>query len=372
MDFLGVPRGAIRAKAYQKLAKLSVENTSKTTKENFNALFTSTSQPTELSLVAMSLKEFEILSALCDAVNGDMVNKDQVHVLEGKFHLYLLELPRQKFSSAVFEATGLMAPWHILGEKLATALLQLATKFDGVLLDKVSETFTMFVKKFFANNDLDCLDYLTLLGVISGLVQSAQFFVSSPRAFKVFTQLDVCIDNIDFLNDVESYITTAYSYGDLRKFLDHHGVGEFSPILFVERLSVLMSAIANSIVRVGEATNLLDSLLAKAAADQDEEFDPLSENLPNATLATDAPNGTIRSITSNSDIYSMTEDAPLGPLNASQMDFLSQLADLALAKIQFWTVVNRTSYTPPMLVWSSATKQKVTFCWSSVVALTTN
>lgn len=335
MDFLGVPRGAIRAKAYQKLAKLSVENTSKTTKENFNALFTSTSQPTELSLVAMSLKEFEILSALCDAVNGDMVNKDQVHVLEGKFHLYLLELPRQKFSSAVFEATGLMAPWHILGEKLATALLQLATKFDGVLLDKVSETFTMFVKKFFANNDLDCLDYLTLLGVISGLVQSAQFFVSSPRAFKVFTQLDVCIDNIDFLNDVESYITTAYSYGDLRKFLDHHGVGEFSPILFVERLSVLMSAIANSIVRVGEATNLLDSLLAKAAADQDEEFDPLSENLPNATLATDAPNGTIRSITSNSDIYSMTEDAPLGPLNASQMDFLSQLADLALAKIQF-------------------------------------
>lgn len=337
MDFSGISRGSIRARAYQKLAKLSVENTSGVTKENFNVLFTSTSQPTQLSLVAMSLNEFEVLSALCDAVDSSMANKDQAHVLEGKFHLYLLELPRQKFSSAVFERLGKQAPWHVLGEKLAKALLKLAFKFDGVLLDKVIETFQMFVKRFFANHDLELSDYLTLLGVMSGLVKGALLLSASPQAFKIFLQLDFCIDNFDFLNDVESYISTAYSYGDLRKFLDHHGVGEFSPILFVERLSFLMSAIANSILGLDKSTTLLDSLLARAAADLEEDYDPLADRsrLSNGTALKNIPNGTIRSFASSEEVFSLNEDSPAGPLTAEQMDFLAQLAQLALAKIKF-------------------------------------
>lgn len=334
MDFCGIPRGSIRARAYQKLAKLSVENTSGATKENFNVLFTSTSLPTELSHVAMSLKEFEILTALCDVVDGNMANKDQAHVLEGKFHLYLLELPRQKFSSAVFEALGNQAPWHVLGEKLAKALLGLAFKFDGVLLDKVAETFKMFVKRFFSSSDLDLSDYLTLLGVMSGLTKNPEVLAASADSFKVFLRLDVCIDNFDFLNDVETYISAGYSYPDLRKYLDHHCVGEFSPILFVERLSVLMSAIANQIVHGGKAPSLMDHLLAKAAADHDEEFDPL--DVPRNNVSNGVSNGTIRSLTSSVEVFSLANDQESdGPLTAGQVDRLAQLSELALAKINF-------------------------------------
>lgn len=333
MDFSSIPRGLIRARAYQKLAKLSVENTLGVTKENFNVLFTSTSQPTELSQVAMSLKEYEVLLALCDAVEGPMANKEQAHVLEGKFHLYLLELPRQKFSSAVFEKVSKQAPWHVLGEKLARALLNLAFKFDAVLLDKVTESFQMFVKRFFANHDLELSDYLTLLGVISGLVQSPQLLAATPESFKVFLQLDVCIDNFDFLNDVESYISTAYSYPDLRKFLDHHNVGEFSPILFVERLSLLMSSIANSIMGVSKSSSLLDSLLAKAAAELEEEFDTLADR--SKTIGTRNLNGTVRSIASSEEIFSLNDDSAAGPLTAEKMNYISKLSELALAKINF-------------------------------------
>lgn len=333
MDFSGIARGLIRARAYQKLAKLSVQNTLGVTKENFNVLFTSTSQPTEMSLVAMSLKEYEVLLALCDAVEGPMANKEQVHVLEGKFHLYLLELPRQKFSSAVFERAAKQAPWHVLGEKLARALLKLAFKFDAVLLEKVTETFQMFIKRLFANRDLELSDYLALLGVISGLVQSPKLLSASSEAFKIFLQLDVCIDNFDFLNDIESYISTAYSYPDLRKYLDHHSVGEFSPILFVERLSLLMSAIAESIVGSSKSSNLLDSMLAKAAAELAEDFDPLVDQLKINGSA--SQKGIARSITSSEEVFSLNEDSSYGPLNADQMAFLSKLSELALAKMSF-------------------------------------
>ena len=272
MDFSGIPRGSIRGDALKKLAKLSVENSPTSLQDNgestddfFNLLsHTTRNEKNQLSDVAISPKEFEVLIALCESTASDMKFPKQAKILLDKIRLYLLELPNQKFSNAVFNLTPKCSPWNLLGEKLTTAAINLGSKFDFVLLDKVLDVLMEFNEKLF-RNAFEFSNYMSLLGFIEGLIKNAWIFHYSEKSFKVFTTLDTCIDNFEFLNEAEIYSNNLFSQpNEYSSLLDRDIVSEFSPILYIERISKLQCSIIDSILGNTE-TPLLEFLLIKAS-----------------------------------------------------------------------------------------------------------
>lgn len=265
MDFFGIRRGAIRAEAYKKLARLAAETPAPAAGNGGHDELAGFLAPTSKSKSVLSLNEFEILVALCDATGAELTATTQASSLVEKLSGYLVKLPGQQFAEPVFLSLNRQLPWMVLGDRLVLALANLAFKFDGSLVDPVVDTLHNFVEQFFANTNLDLPDYLTLLGVLAALSRHARIFAVSPLAYKVFYLLDACIDNVDFLHDVESFSASVYSQHDRRHYFDNDTVADFSPILFLEALAKLMASITNSVLG-NSGKPLMDFLLARVSS----------------------------------------------------------------------------------------------------------
>lgn len=356
MDFIGIRRGTIRGEAYKKLARLAVESPgSDTDSPDFVGLL-KTLEP-DKPKAALSLNEFEILLALCDATGAEMTATTQASTLVDRLSLHLTRLPNQKFAEPIFSSLGGKSPWFILGDRLTQALINLAFKFDNSLMDEVVSTLARFVESFFANRELDFPDYLTMLGVLTGLNQQARIFTVSPLAYKVFHLLDACVDNVDFLHDVETFSSSVYSQGEIRQYLDHEWGSDFSPILFLECLAKLMYNITNAVVANVDKP-LMDFLLSKVSNEdaQDELGDVFIPNgkysSPNIHAVangkasmTDSVYGTANGTangTSNGTISSLLTSevgleigGTLKNLSEHQLDIIKRLAESALQKMEF-------------------------------------
>lgn len=338
MDYFGIRRGAIRSAAYRKLAKLAVENVPTSLAGN-NALLLKTRTSLDLSKVAISLTEFEILSALCDATAASMNFPKQALQLVHKFKLYLLELPGQHFSEAVLDSLDKTPPWLVLAEKLTSALVNLAFAFDQSRMGDVVDTFTEFIEKFFSNMDLELSHYLTLLGVLAGLTKQARVFTHSPLGRKIFSMLDSCIDNFEFLNDVEAYSASLHSRLDPHHFMDHELVADFSPILFVEALGKLMASILSSLLG-NQNKPLLEFLLRKVSNDEPiASGSGTSYALTNGVAYGNGHSGRDKrgsfSLASSVDDLLIQESAASYEFTHEQNELIKQLSQSALEKLEF-------------------------------------
>lgn len=254
MNFFTAKRGDIRRDAYRRLAKLAVENEPSALLRARSDPFSALLQPTKnraLSQAAISLTEYDTLVALCAATQAEMLFPRHAELLVEKFALYLHELPAQKFLGAVVESLGNVAPWRALGEQVTVALVNLGERFEMQL--RVEEVFGAFVERFFKGAH-GMSHYLALLGVLRGFAKKAAFF-ARPQAFKVFEQLDLCVDSVDFLNDVEAYCSMPDAQH--QRYAD----AEFLPILFLEAVAALMAAVCAAEARC-EAP-LLEALLER-------------------------------------------------------------------------------------------------------------
>lgn len=364
MDFFGIRRGAIRGEAYKKLARISVETPVVGTSGSgdFIGLLKANSPKGKL---VISLNELEILLALCDATAAEMTATTRATTLVDKLSSYLISLPSQQFAEAAINSLGKQSPWMVLGERLTLALANLAFKFDNSLLDPVVATLHRFVETFFSNHDLDLPDYLTLLGVMSALSTHARIFTASPLAYKVFHMLDACIDSVDFLNDVETFSSSVYSQAELRHYLDHETVADFSPILFLQKLSKLVVSITNSVLG-NTKKPLMDYLLSRVYSQnfgdeqsnsangdylspngngQEDSYGRLSRSgngtangTANGTVngtANGTTNGTLSSIISSTGSLLDGYADELFNLSESQLDIIKKLAENALQKLEF-------------------------------------
>lgn len=354
MDFIGIRRGTLRGSAYKKLARLAVESPGSDQTPDFVRLLKKLDR--EKTKEALSLNEFEIILALCDATGAEMTATTQATALVDKLSGQLFKLPTQQFAEPVFTSLGTKSPWYTLGDMLTRALINLAFKMDDLLLEEVVSNLNKFVVSFFANRELDVTDYLTLLGVLAALNLRARIFTVSPLAYKVFHLLDACIDNVDFLNDVEAFSSSVYSQAEMRQYLDHEWVSDFSPILFLESLSKLMCSITNAVV--GNADKpLMDFLLSKVSKEEYEEdlengFHANNGNyltptgnakgkvISNGSIygadnaaANGTANGTINSIFSSEDM--LRTEGGLMNLSDHQLEIIKRLADNSLQKMEF-------------------------------------
>ncbi|CAK9681436.1 unnamed protein product [Candida parapsilosis] len=292
MDFYGITRGTIRGEALKKLAELTVEHVPSNLKEintgiqkdDFAKLLTSTPRDLPLrksigssindqkmSNVAIAPKEYETLVALCDATDKPIKLTSQIKTLIDKFRVYLFELPDQQFAYSIVAKSVAVAPWTLLGEKLTIALINLAYQSNKQYFDEVVEVFHQFIDKFFDNVDLQLSNFLTLTGVIDGLNQNAQFLTYSSRTFRIFTNLDSAIDNSEILGAIEDY--SDYLYDDpnpYQELLERDFCLNFSPVLYLEKLSRLMCSILVEIV-ASKSQHLLPYLLTQAAKKYDED-----------------------------------------------------------------------------------------------------
>lgn len=272
MDYYGISEGFIRNDALKRLAKLSVENHIPNVHDkeidSFSKLLQQTDKKTDdLSSISISLKEYEVLIALCESTEADMKYFQQGELLLRKLKTYLLELPNQKFSSVVYKKYSYPSPWYILAEKLTIAATNLAFKFDKVLFSQVMDLFQDFNSVFFKNKSLDTSNYFTLLGYLQGLIKNPRVLIQVPKSFKIFNVLDACIDNFEFLNDLEVFSNTFQKHDPNGYFplsLEKDNYVEFSPVYFIECLSKLMCSIIDCILN-NDGQLLLQFLLSRVA-----------------------------------------------------------------------------------------------------------
>lgn len=286
MDFYGIPRGFIRGEAIKRLAKLSVENNPANLNDvvqddhdNFSQLLLQTPQlPTKsldsgLSKIPISIKEFEVLVALCQSTNGDMKFPRQAELLLEKINLYLMELPTQEFDFNVLRTHTKPTPWFLLAQELTSAAINLAFKFDGIFFDYVIDLFYNFNSKFFSNKELEYSNYFTVLGFIDSLCKNPRILTQLLTSFKIFRTLDTCVDNFEFLNDLENYSSAVFTSSNpiLNYLLENDELVEFSPVYFIEQVSKLMGAIIDSILGNKHQT-LIEFLLQKISKQTDEDL----------------------------------------------------------------------------------------------------
>lgn len=329
MDYHGIARGSIRAEALKKLARSALGTETRGPEPgrsaspghgNLERLLGAT-PATKLSAVAMSLREFEVLVALCEATTAPIATEADAAALVARLRLYLLELSEQRFVPAVEARCGapaagvLAAPWLALAEHLAGALANILLQYDE-LVEPVVAIFAEFLAGIFggataaataaaaAAGDafVDASEAPAgpalgaLLGLLRALTASLAFLARSPAAFALFGTLDAHIDLPRFLNAVE---VLAAEVSD--------PAGEYSPILFIESLSRLMCAVAAAVVGA-PTTALMEFVLEKVS---------LPQALPESSRPASPP---------------PLGDA-LGAIAPQHMQILAALSAVALAKM---------------------------------------
>ncbi|GEQ67449.1 hypothetical protein JCM33374_g1114 [Metschnikowia sp. JCM 33374] len=339
-----------------------MSNTTPTLSEEGQKLISSLeheNKSSALSSVAISLKEFEILVALCEATDQGISGPEQAKALASKFHIYLLELPQQHFSDAVFASLGDMPPWLFLAEKLTSALTNLSRVFEGFLGANIIDTVTAFIEKVFAIDNLEISGYLSLFGFLKASTKSPYLFTSTEDSFKIFDLLDSCIDNAEFLAGAESYSTYLHTYVSSRRFFENEYVADFSPILLLQTLSALMASIVCSVLQKapGDQT-LMDYVLKMASLNKtihtshrnDGGKDHRDENDDHPTSFSEQKHQSNGSYAANgygygpsginsivSDVESLqlaSKDSSPGIISNSRLKFIKVLADAALKKME--------------------------------------
>lgn len=241
MDYFGVSPGKLRQDALAKLALLAVSEPlapTATTNDDFNRLV----KALEIANVAMGPKEFDTLVGLCDATSSPIHQPQLVDQLVAKFKVYLLELPQQQFAANVCLRQEIALPWLYLGEKLTVALINLAEKCNRQYLNDVITVFRQFQDHVFEQK-LQLSHYFTLLGYMQGLTVEAGFLAIDTSTLKLLTNLDAKIDTYEFLQEAETYsnrIYTDQAHHDYCVFLDRDICSDFSPILYLEYLAMVM------------------------------------------------------------------------------------------------------------------------------------
>lgn len=328
MEYFGIKRGSIRADAYRKLAKLSLEKNVPSgipfqSSEDVAIALSVKPRDQKMSLVAMSLNEFEILLALCDATSAEVYSSNETAQLIDKFTVYLLELPEQKFSVHVHTSLGQNPPWFVLSQKLCAALINLAFKLDKSDMRVVIQSFTNFIESFFGASQFEAPNYWTLLGFLRAVSSDAKFLTASPDGFKVFYLLDACISNQEFLIDVEAYSNKIFGLPEFAQYWDHPAALCFSPIMFIENLGEIMCRIANSLL--GNLTKpLLDFLVTKE-----------SEKVQEASLksSTESSDGIFDYDNFSNPIDNVLVALSSVNLSLDTKEVIQALADNALSKI---------------------------------------
>ncbi|RLV90181.1 Phosphatidylinositol 4-kinase STT4 [Spathaspora sp. JA1] len=315
MDFSGIPRGSIRHQALTKLAELTVNQDASTFKEfipgiykqDFSKLVTCIPQEPTLKLTSViTLKEYQVLLALCDSTNGTPKVKcpDQANQLVDKFKIYLSNLSSVQFAANVIaESANTTAaessssttttiststsPYTLLGEKLTCALINLGFMYGDT--EDIIEFFQFFIHQFFSQEFTE-FKYLTLIGFLQGFSNKAKFLSISARSFKLFTNLDSVIDNVEFLQDIEQFCQINYEE-------DNYEVS-FSPIMYLEQLSKIMCQIINSIIE-NNKYSLLHFILKQIVI----QYDNIDDNSLN--------------------------------FSRFQMNIIKTLSDMALQKLEF-------------------------------------
>lgn len=364
MDYLGVKRGDIRAEAYARLAALAAL-APLTLKDVTSQLQASLKERLKGSTGVISLAEWEVLVAFCDAtadsVNSTLGVAEDYENVALKLRKYLVDLPRFKFSRAVHEqlnSNSVTVPWIVLASKLTAALVNLSFTCDGELLETVVDTFTVFFERLFHDSDFHSEQYYSLMGFITALEHKPRFFTRSKISFKIFYLLESCIDNTQFMLSAELIEhrsrEPANGNADVSLVSDSSDV---PPIAFIQALSSLMAAIASSIVG-DEENSLMLYILNRIAADKSIASSHAPEYLTNSELPSNGStyihsNATLESIFSVVAEPQLNSSSSTLNLSNDLLEFLNCLSEMALKKLD---LLDRGE---PYIVYSTISRLKL-------------
>ncbi|KAH8148148.1 uncharacterized protein LAJ45_07912 [Morchella importuna] len=169
-------------------------------------------RPTNTSDIPMSLREFEVLLALCKAV-PQLQSLDEAERLRRQLSPYLIESYNQRIAATPFFREIKPSPWESLTSHLTSALLSLGFKFPS-LRPEVLETINVYLSNA-VDHSLCELDeeemlvfappVLSFLGFLDGTAKNINFWWSADpeHSSAPFVSQVRRVLNDDYLKNVE-------------------------------------------------------------------------------------------------------------------------------------------------------------------------
>lgn len=232
----------------------------------------------DVSSVAISHKELEIIFALCNAapaVRTEQQASDLIAVLSP----YFLESSSQKFKSHASLQLG-PSPWDYLTKTLADAMIALTNKYAS-LSTKTETSFKQFLSKFSLQEEQPLTAYFSLLGFLKSLISTPSLLDQS------MTQIIVELFNAEFLDRLESVTMKALEdEHDFTYLLAYKATSdEFNSLLFAHLVQkffnrVLLTLASRDFENISPQetdTGLIGHLLLVNSSDYDDEPDVTSQ-----------------------------------------------------------------------------------------------
>ncbi|ODV85787.1 hypothetical protein CANARDRAFT_7157 [[Candida] arabinofermentans NRRL YB-2248] len=275
MDFIGIPRGAIRGKALEKLAQLSAKKTpvsanlNESVSPTLKRLLTGV-QGTDLSSSPIKHSEVETLLALCKS-SGELKNHTQAEILISRFENYLVESPTQSFSSKFTFKSLFPTPWTKLTYELVVAISTIGATFPE-LEQKAINALEKAISFYSSSEATDLIGYFSLAGLLQGLTKDARLVTP-----KMLGSL-ISIFDETFLSNIEStiYSITESKDVDLVSNFEDYGY-ELSSLYFMLLLQKVSLEVLKHISKVPSDISFVDHILAKY--DGNTEFNLSTDEL---------------------------------------------------------------------------------------------
>ncbi|CAZ86484.1 unnamed protein product [Tuber melanosporum] len=246
---------------------------------------------TGTSQIPISLREFEVLLALCKAAPL-LQSHESAERLRRQLSPYLVESYGQKLSPSPFFRDIEPSPWECLTSHLTGTLLSLGLKFPS-LREKIIDTIHTYLDNAAASSateldEGDALAFaplvLSFLGFLDSCAKHANFWFSDERVSLISQIRDVLSEN--YLSNVEAVFAVVRNSDSQEAYLKpwkillrrYSAAGKSLGAMLIQREYMKLVVAATSLMVVEEPVlqgqQILDTIMSDREVSANTEEDP--------------------------------------------------------------------------------------------------
>lgn len=262
---------SLRARALQKLCEVNGPEDSPLSKLINSLPISYSSNVSKLYSIPLTLKEFEIIIAICDASPNDV--KTVQSIIDTLIRPYFVNCSKQKFTDVVlskFKVNGFKNPLEVLSHKMTLFLLRASSSFStlSVTVNKIFEEYLSTVK-----SSIDVNSLVSLLGYMQAISDELK---KSKEVYDfhwtIVFGLSKLLDS-EFLLNSETLLAKSVSNDILVDYYDNHR--EICALRFAQMLSQINVNLLRTLFRVEDPMELSEYLLKIQDLEYQEKTDTM-------------------------------------------------------------------------------------------------
>ena len=258
---------SLRARALQKLCEVNGSEDPPLSKLINSLPIAYSSNVSKLYSIPLTLKELEIIFAICDTSPQDLETVESI--IDNLITPYFVDCSKHKFTDVVtskFKNNGFKNPLEVLCHKMTFFLLRASTKFSS-LTGKVNRLFSEYLKTIQSTLSVNAL--VSFLGHMEAMAAGIQ---KSDRITQFHWELVfhlIQILNSEFLLKAETVLSQSVSNDILVDYFDNRR--EICALRFVHLLAKVQVNLLTVVFDVKNYENLSEYLLIIQDLEYQEE-----------------------------------------------------------------------------------------------------